>query len=265
MARTHRLVAVADANGAVGEYDEMNNGAIHSITVVADGGGDFFISLSSPEVTRGEPFEIAVTLDFDHNAQNPAPAGIEGWSYGIGHDADFLRILDARAGEDTLALRDGSGPAFIALTPCEGGITVAVTVDEPPGHSTAPAGNGWQDAIIRYEAHGQAMDCAAHPGGAMTSVTVSDALGDPAVPIVAYAGGAPVPFSGSEGGAVTIACGTLFLRGDANATGTVDIGDMVFQLNYQFASGPAPPPPAAACGADPTPDPIPCDAHAPCS
>ncbi|MBN1422675.1 MAG: IPT/TIG domain-containing protein [Planctomycetes bacterium] len=91
------------------------------------------------------------------------------------------------------------------------------------------------------------------------------------------------------------ACG--FVRGDVNADGSIDLGDPIWNLNYQFAFGPvppclkaadtndsgvidladaiyllshlfsegkAPPPPYPTCGADPTPDGISCEMFAPC-
>ncbi|MBN1419390.1 MAG: PKD domain-containing protein [Planctomycetes bacterium] len=51
---------------------------------------------------------------------------------------------------------------------------------------------------------------------------------------------------------------------DANDDGIVDLGDPVFELNYLFASGPVPPMPLAECGADPTWDELSCDSYPPC-
>jgi len=52
---------------------------------------------------------------------------------------------------------------------------------------------------------------------------------------------------------------------DANDDGQIDLGDPIFWLNYSFASGPAPPPPLAKCGADSTQDPLSCEAYPPCA
>lgn len=95
----------------------------------------------------------------------------------------------------------------------------------------------------------------------------------------------------------TPAGGTPFLRGDANGDGRVDIGDMIWILQYQFAEGPAPScvktadvddsggldigdpisglnylfangeppmPPFEVCGADPSSDGLACESYAKC-
>ena len=46
---------------------------------------------------------------------------------------------------------------------------------------------------------------------------------------------------------------------DANDTGTINLTDSVYLLNFLFSGGPAPAAPFAECGADPTPDELRCD------
>ena len=100
-----------------------------------------------------------------------------------------------------------------------------------------------------------------------------------------------------EPGALQVRCDPVFLRGDCNADGRVDIGDpikllaylfanddpplchkaadanddgvlniadAIYSLSYQFAGGPPPPAPFPACGVDPTADDLPCDSFPPC-
>ncbi|MBN1421207.1 MAG: hypothetical protein JXP34_20710 [Planctomycetes bacterium] len=52
---------------------------------------------------------------------------------------------------------------------------------------------------------------------------------------------------------------------DTNDDGQIDLGDPIFWLNYIFADGPSPPPPIAECGADPTQDPLSCEEFPPCA
>jgi len=54
--------------------------------------------------------------------------------------------------------------------------------------------------------------------------------------------------------------GVAFIRGDSNASGTVDLADPIHSLNYQFAGGPPIPPPNV-CGVVEGAD---CEAFAPC-
>ena len=51
--------------------------------------------------------------------------------------------------------------------------------------------------------------------------------------------------------------GPVFLRGDSNTDGTVDMADAVYILQRLFGGGPVIPPPGLhACGPDPTPHPM---------
>ena len=45
---------------------------------------------------------------------------------------------------------------------------------------------------------------------------------------------------------------------DANDSGTVDIADPVFLLNFLFSGGPTPPAPFSECAFDPTDDGLTC-------
>jgi hypothetical protein len=51
---------------------------------------------------------------------------------------------------------------------------------------------------------------------------------------------------------------------DVNDDGALEIGDPIFGLNYLFASGPAPPTPVAGCGFDFTADTLECEEFPPC-
>ena len=51
---------------------------------------------------------------------------------------------------------------------------------------------------------------------------------------------------------------TLFIRGDTNGDGTVDLSDAQATLNYLFLGGLPPPTPFPQPGKDPTPDSIAC-------
>ena len=88
-----------------------------------------------------------------------------------------------------------------------------------------------------------------------------------------------------------------FMRGDANSDGRLDLGDVIYNLNYLFVEGPAPkcgkagdanddgvldlgdaikllghlfrhegalPPPFGSCGSDPTEDSLTCESYSPC-
>jgi len=102
----------------------------------------------------------------------------------------------------------------------------------------------------------------------------------------------------ADGDGIGDACEGVFVRGDANGDGWVNIADAIYSLNYQFAEGPAPacietvdanddgsvdladpihsliylfqngpepPAPFARCGKDPTEDALTCDGYGGCS
>ncbi|MBN1419171.1 MAG: lamin tail domain-containing protein [Planctomycetes bacterium] len=54
--------------------------------------------------------------------------------------------------------------------------------------------------------------------------------------------------------------GNCIDRADANDDGQIDLADAIYMLAYIFSSGPEPPPPFPEPGADPTDDAIPCEA-----
>ncbi|MBN1418077.1 MAG: alpha/beta fold hydrolase, partial [Planctomycetes bacterium] len=57
---------------------------------------------------------------------------------------------------------------------------------------------------------------------------------------------------------------TCLKTADVNDDGLLNLADPIFQLNYLFVSGPTPPEPLAACGADPTADALSCERYVPC-
>lgn len=72
--------------------------------------------------------------------------------------------------------------------------------------------------------------------------------------------GDPILVLGQLFGVGTILCDDA---ADANDDGVVDIADGVSQLDYLFASGPPPSAPFPACGEDPTPDALSCGSACP--
>ena len=58
--------------------------------------------------------------------------------------------------------------------------------------------------------------------------------------------------------------GVVFLRGDADQNGTIQLTDAVFLLDYLFRGGEALPAPFLECGVDSTDDELDCEAEPIC-
>ena len=163
-------------------------------------------------------------------------AGIQGWSFGVKSDPDFLAPLSVSL-EDTATARlnDGAGPTFLSVNILPDGVTMAVIVDEKDTEDTLPPPDfGHPLAHIRYGAGPLGKPGDVHP------IEYSDGLGDPAVAVVFVVNGFEVKPS-TLGGFVELAAGEAeYLRGDSNADGIFDIGDPVHTLGYLFLGG-APP------------------------
>ena len=52
--------------------------------------------------------------------------GVQGWSFGVGHDEAALELLLAEIGATTATINDGQPPQFLRITPTDGGVTMAV-------------------------------------------------------------------------------------------------------------------------------------------
>ncbi|MEE8142971.1 MAG: hypothetical protein V3T77_07720, partial [Planctomycetota bacterium] len=209
---------------------------------------------------------------------------LSGFSIGVEFDGTFLEVLEV-----TL---DG--------TEAEGAELIFPNIN----NDSEPAGSWWTlgvvldvegmflippdiDSVITkstYEVESFT------PAGTVLEISPEEGVGEPSVDLVFVTelgqSVTPVPVSGE----MTIGEG-LFVRGDTNNDGSVNVADPVFNLeyqfnmgpsfcldaqdtnddgqlnladpiynlNYQFSEGPAPPAPFPSAGSDPTGDTLGCD------
>ena len=208
-------------------------------------------------------------------ASNSAP--LQGWSFGICHDPATLGVDDATIeGTTTATLNDGEGPSFLALGRFEGGITMAVIVDDQDLTGTLPPAADHRLLRLSYVSGPDARRGECFP------VRYCSTLGDPPVAVVYVVRGfevrprslpgqvclpSPGFVRGDSNGdgevdmsdAVTT-LGWLFLGGrvpgcveaaDANGSGGVNIADPIYTLGWEFSGGPPPPFPFPECASAP--------------
>jgi len=215
---------------------------------------DFHIALDDVTTSFNSRFDITVRLDFDHDPTNENAGDIQGWSYGICHDADLLTPIAIEQAEDTRSLRGGQGPGYYrANLPDEipgggshDGVTVAVVVDFTQQVDISPQ-NGWKDAIVTYKADCPGADCTGGPLGVGTEIVPCDkTLGDPPVEAMMVVKGQVIRLYSYDSAQVYIEPSSGFVRGNANGDDRIDIADAIFVLGYLFGNGTAPEVPDSA-------------------
>ncbi|MEM7261123.1 MAG: dockerin type I domain-containing protein [Planctomycetota bacterium] len=236
---------------------------------------EHFLTIASRAAAPGEP--VVIPIEYD----NLGSARLAAISFGVTHDEALATVADPEFGTTLLDLP--VPPTFFMVEVTPGG-WVAGAVFQFYGTVSAPLpGTGLELFRATYELTSDQP----------APLEFSDTLGDPPVKIRIHAQSSPL-VPQLTGGSVVPA---TFVRGDANADGTIDIADVIFQLNTLFASGAVSPcrdaadvnddgtldlgdpiwnlatlfdasPPRALppfdCGVDPTPDSVDCISYTPC-
>jgi hypothetical protein len=206
---------------------------------------------------------------------------LQGWSFGVGNDPEFIVPNDANTnGTITETFNNGSGPAFLFVTIYDdgSGVSMAVVISGDPDAEVLPVGMGHRLLNIGYEAGPQGLP------GDVHQVRYTDELGDPPVQVLYVVRGFEQKPC-TRAGFVRLN-GPRYLRGDftndlitdmtdpieelkwlflgapgpvcmeaANSNGTtqVNIADPIYFLNWLLLGGPAPPAPFPACAFAPAP------------
>lgn len=228
----------------------------------------YTLRVTSATTTPPAPVSVSIELD----SQNP----LDGWSFGVCHDATQLTVQLVEQGEALVNAVQGR-PAFYSEQILADGFTVGVIVDFAIGD--LPAGDDQELSKVTYGVVGAAP--------ASVDIEFCGNLGVPAVSVVVVDQVAASRLPILEAGVIDI-LPRQFLRGDCNADATVNIADVVAMLNYLFAGaadpacfaacdsnsdnvvdladpvfnlgfsfgpGPVPAPPYPLCDVDPTPTP----------
>lgn len=191
----------------------------------------YVMTASSAEVTVGNDAIINITLDVV-TGTNGAPDNLQGFSYGVCHDATLATVVSVVDGAATEFANAGMPPAFnsINITPVPGdGFTVGVIIDL--------FGN-----FLIFPAPAQEINVATYNRTAAGEVALDfcGTLANPAVEVlvVNQAGVSADPVTVS--GALTEPAPAFqFIRGDANQDGVLNITDVIFLALWLFSAGPA--------------------------
>ncbi len=229
--------------------------------------------------------------------------GVQGFSFGVCHNLAETTLGVCGSNTYDLCRDDGIAncPAVectphIANSPCDGPpgfVAVAVYED---GVSMAVALMCMQVNTFPATDRIELLKITYTPRAARATLEFCDGvLGSPPVPNCVIHDGRSIAPAGHDG--IVLDFGHAFRRGDANASGAVDIADAIFLLYYLFAYGPVPDcreagdanddgavdiadaiailshlfvtvgplkPPFGECGFDPTADTLGCARFSPC-
>lgn len=211
--------------------DEFNNTVI-PVTVegIMDIGGAPPYALISGNVMTTPDSTVSVPITLQN------PEGVDGYSMGLGHSAQFATLDSIDQGAAVAALNGGSGAAFFQtnVTPAGGdGGTIGCVIDFMAAE-VIPAGDMNEVALYNYSISGST------PGQTTIDLQFTDLLGIPPVTTVLAVGPETV-FPETVDGTIFvdgIPPPFLFIRGDTNNDGVVDVSDAIFLANWLFATGP---------------------------
>lgn len=203
--------------------------------------------------------DVLVVASWPQGADGCCWGGIQGWSYGVCHDPAEARIADGVGVSGDPCRCRPEYPDSDFCSRCR-------SVQCPPDLITGPCLNGeppeFQTVHVLEDGVAQGvalMGCIAGSGpedriellrisyeGLAETATLRfcDTLGQPPVSIVFLLGGASYAPERTEGLVLTFQA--PFLRGDANASGAVDLADAVFVVRYLFRFSAPPVCPQAA-------------------
>lgn len=153
----------------------------------------------------------------------------------------------------TGTVTQAAGPEFVVIntSPAPGGagswfmIVVVLDLDPPFLGQTIQPGTRQIAATLNYN---MPIGLSLGTSAAITLVNgvYPPSPGQPLMNVMTQNGLSILPFLLSGSTTVTTTPGTLFLRGDSNHNGGVDLADAIFILGFLFSSGPTPPCPDAA-------------------
>ncbi len=147
----------------------------------------------------------------------------QGWSFSVCHDPSVLALTSASLGADGATVNDGGPPDFFTLEIFPEGWSVGVVISMV-GATSLPTGT--------FEIGATTYDALA-PG----STTLCPCpLGQPATAtVIVYSGQSVAPILDCQ--TVVVEDGPVFIRGDSNFDGGIDLADGIRILASLFTTG----------------------------
>ena len=181
------------------------------------------ISIESAQVAPGGTVDLDVSLD------STLGSDIQGWSYGVCHDAAALQVDAISEGDVPNSLMGGAGPDFNQQALFADGFTVGVVICLL-GCEVLPPTAG----VLNIGSYTNLM-----AEGDMTTLSICSTLGMPPVAAVVVENGSSVTPTTVDGTVESFVPPiTDFIRGDANGDSSLNIADGIYMLNALFQGGP---------------------------
>ncbi|MGE4618440.1 MAG: hypothetical protein AAEJ04_01375, partial [Planctomycetota bacterium] len=224
-----------------------------SITPTLGSGNIEVIEVPGPEYTYNAPdrtvnynpddgsasfTESIEVAEIDNSAAGaPFPNTTQGFSMGLGHDANYLEATSVSLTGPVAALDGGNGPGFAEHSLYSDGWTLGIVYSFVGAETIsfdAPA------TVVEITYQTNAGTLTGDETGTTTTLSWIDTLGSPAVTNVMVVSGTSIGATPSDG-AISLepVSVTAYLRSDANADNRSDVADAIWMLSEQFLNGPA--------------------------
>lgn len=155
---------------------------------------------------------------------------LSGWFLGVCHDEAALELLSVENGSTTLTVLNGGPADFILNAITAGGYTQLVIICPLLNCATLPPGQDYELTIGHY---------APMPGtSGSTDICPCDGIGSPPITTSVVVSGNGIPPTALCGQVEIAPQSDIFVRGDANDDGTVNIADPIWLLSELFSGGP---------------------------
>ncbi len=183
--------------------------------------------------------ELTATLTIGQYPCEYFASSSPGFSFGVGHDPNFLQALDVIPAPPIQAVNGGDGPSFFSVGIYPDGVTVGCVASFLGADSFEFIGET-ETALVDYETVPAGLIGAPDP--ISTPLVWRDDLGAPPVSIIIMPGDSSIVPEGLIDGTVNLVPTDVppYIRGDVNEDGAVDLADAIGLLAYLFQSGSAP-------------------------
>ncbi len=198
-----------------------------------ESGGTAPFVLSAAEVTSPQGLSVDVAVELS------GPEPMDAFTFGLTHASLHLSLDSIVAGSVVAGLNDGEGADYFVVNVSPSGAldggTVGCVASFGAPFDRIPAGDPQEVCIFTYTVSPSA------PDETPVALRFSSSLGSPPVPVVVSVGGFSETPVRDDGEVLIMGIPIpVFVRGDANGDGALDISDPFFLALHLFVDGPGP-------------------------